>query len=112
MPRACHFLLGLGLLAAGCQRSLYDWGTYELSVYRMYSSREDFSAAKEADRIQKEVDRTQRRGRAIPPGKMAHLGYLYLLTGDSGRARFCFEQEKRLFPESRHFMNFLLARQR
>ena len=94
----------------GCQRTLYDWGTYEASVFRMYSSREDFSAAKEIDRLQAEVERTQRRGRLVPPGKMAHLGYLYLLAGDSASARNCFETERKLFPESRHFMDFLLAK--
>lgn len=94
----------------GCHRTLYDWGTYEASLFRMYSSRENFSAAKEIDRLQREVERTQRRGRLLPPGKMAHLGYLYLLAGDSARARHCFETEKQLFPESEHFMDFLLAR--
>jgi hypothetical protein len=94
----------------GCQRTLYDWGTYEESVYRMYASEADFSAAKEVDRLQREVERTEQRQRAIPPGKMAHLGYLYLRVGDNERARSCFERERTLFPESAHFMDFLLGR--
>lgn len=94
--------------SVGCQSTLYDWGSYERSVFSMYSSREDFSTAKEIDRLQKEVDRTLRRNRAIPPGKMAHLGYLYLMAGDSERARGCFQMEYELFPESSGFMEFLL----
>lgn len=95
--------------AMGCQRTLYDWGSYERSVFAMYSSREDFSAAKEIDRLQAEVERTEQKGLAIPPGKMAHLGYLYLMAGDSERAGGCFEKERELFPESEHFMAFLLG---
>jgi hypothetical protein len=105
---AMSVLLTFALI--GCQRPLYDWGNYETSVFRMYSSREDFSPAEELDRLQREVEKTERRGRSVPPGKMAHLGYLYLMMGDSERARRCFETEKRLFPESAHFMNFLLSR--
>ncbi len=110
MLRRLRFALLLLPLAAGCQRTLYDWGTYEESVYRMYASEADFSAAKEVDRLQREVERTERRERAVPPGKMAHLGYLYLMMGDDERARSCFEREKALFPEGEHFMNFLLRR--
>lgn len=94
----------------GCQNTIYDWGSYEQSVFKMYSSREDFSAAKEVDRLQKEVERTERKNLAIPPGKMAHLGYLYLMAGDSDRAQACFNKERDLFPEGEEFMGFLLGR--
>jgi hypothetical protein len=108
----CCYLLVLCVVASivGCQRTLYDWGTYENSVYRMYSSRENFSAAGEVDRLRKEVERTQKHNRLIPPGKMAHLGYLYLMTGDSESARHCLETEKTLFPEGGPFMDFLIAK--
>ncbi len=96
--------------ATGCQRTLYDWGRYEQSVFNLYSSSADFSAGSEIDRLQKEVERTERRKLAIPPGKMAHLGYLYLMAGDSERARACFEKERILFPEGEEFMEFLLER--
>ncbi len=105
---ACVVLILSILGSASCQRTLYDWGTYEQSVFKMYSSRENFSAAKEIDRLQREVERTVKRQRLIPPGKMAHLGYLYTMAGDSEKARECFEAEQRLFPESEHFMGFLL----
>ena len=106
------FRIAILLLAGitGCQRTLYDWGSYERSVFNMYSSREDFSVAAETDRLQKEVERTERKKYAIPPGKMAHLGYLYLMAGDSERARACFEKERELFPEGEMFMEFLLGR--
>lgn len=98
------------LVATGCQKTLYDWGSYERSVFNMYSNRDDFNTAKEIDQLQKEVERTERKRRAIPPGKMAHLGYLYLMAGDSEHARACFKKECDLFPESEGFMGFLVGR--
>jgi len=38
----------------------------------------------------------------------AHLGLLYLETGRTAQAVAAWEQEKRLFPESRAYMDFLL----
>ena len=70
LPMVMLMLLGM----TGCQRTLYDWGSYEQSVLNMYSSHEDFSVAAEIDQLQGEVERTERRGRAIPPGKMAPKG--------------------------------------
>lgn len=110
MRWCCLILIFLAANTLACQTTLYDWGTYEASVFKMYSSREDFSAAGEVDRLQKEVERSRKHNRLLPPGKMAHLGYLYLLTGDSENARRCFESEKELFSESEHFMDFLLAK--
>lgn len=110
MRRCVAILIFLAANTLACQTTLYEWGTYETSVFRMYSSRESFSAAKEADRLKDEIERTRKRQRLIPPGKMAHLGYLYVLMGDSENALRCFEKEKDLFPESEHFMNFLLAK--
>lgn len=106
----CLILIFLAANTIACQATLYDWGTYEASILKMYSSRENFSAAGEIDRLQKEVERTHERNRLLPPGKMAHLGYLYVLMADSESARRCFEAEKELFPESEHFMDFLLAK--
>jgi len=91
----------------GCQTTMYDWGTYEESVYRMYSTRENFNVAKEIDRLQKEIDRSLAKKRRVPPGKAAHLAYLFHLAGDSQQARRCFALEKDLYPESEQLVTFL-----
>ena len=53
---------------------------------------------------------SQSRSKRVPPGMFANLGYLYLQNGQSGRARSLFENEKRLYPESAHFMDRVIAK--
>ncbi|MBK8913598.1 MAG: DUF4810 domain-containing protein [Phycisphaerales bacterium] len=106
----CIVVVAVASMICGCSKSLYSWGTYEASVFRMYSSREVFDPADEASALHREVDRARERNQAVPPGKWAHLGYLYLLSDSREQAQACFEEELRAFPESEAFMKFLAGR--
>ena len=44
----------------------------------------------------------------VAPGAHAHLGLLLSQMGDRSGAFRQFEEEKKLFPESRAFMDFLM----
>ncbi|MBR8466437.1 DUF4810 domain-containing protein [Campylobacter sp. faydin G-140] len=44
----------------------------------------------------------------IPPGLYAHLGLLYANNGDSVRAKSNFIKEMELYPESKHYIEFLM----
>jgi hypothetical protein len=46
----------------------------------------------------------------VPPGFHAHLGMLYSIAGKSDQMVAQFEDEKKLFPESATYMDFLLAK--
>lgn len=103
--------------AAGCQSTLYDWGSYQQSVWLTYAQPNEDGAdvGKQIDVLAKEIRQTESRAKAgkpsrVPPGKYAHLGYLYALQGDRVSARQAFEAEKRLYPESTTFIDGLLAR--
>ncbi len=110
-------LAGIVMTAAGCQTTLYDWGSYQQSVWLTYAQPAENGAdvGKQIDVLAKEIHQTETRAKAgtlsrVPPGKYAHLGYLYALQGDSVSARQSFEAEKRLYPESATFIDGLLAR--
>ncbi len=103
-------LIALSLLAlpAGCASPLYDWGSYEDSVYR--STRDDSRLEEEILLLSGEARRTEADGRKVPPGKWAHLGHLFERAGDSKSAAACFRLEKERFPESGRFIDGLLGR--
>ncbi|MCC7147334.1 MAG: DUF4810 domain-containing protein [Phycisphaeraceae bacterium] len=116
-------VLGLVLLAGalaggGCAETWqYDWGSYEKSVWLMYAPPSDKGAdvGQQIDKLAKEIHKTEERAKPgeasrVPPGKYAHLGYLYAQQGDKINARQCLEAEKRLYPESTRFIDGLLAR--
>lgn len=97
----------VGLLG-GCSSTLYDWGNYDKSLYRMYRKVDTYNLHEEIDRFSVEIEKTQSKDKLVPPGKLAHLGYLFYLSGDTGSAIQHFEAEKQLFPESSTFMDRML----
>ena len=94
-------------LASCAPTTRFEWGAYEGSLY---------ASAKRPD--QKEAFRTAllraiekgRESNRIAPGLNAELGYLYLEEGDTQKAVSYFEEEMRLFPESRKFLASVVAR--
>src|SRR5262245_60201268 len=100
--------LALAVTLAGCTSPLYDWGQYEDSLWRMQT--EKFSPEKEAKVLSEEIDATLAKGRRVPPGKLATLGFFYYQSGDREAARACFQREKELYPESAGFVDGMIRR--
>ncbi len=97
-----------GMALSGCQtpqKSLYYWGSYQPAVYSQLKGE---AAEAQQAQLEQTAQQAQSRGERVPPGFNAHLGLLYLNTGQLDRARSAFETEATLFPESRPYMSFLL----
>ena len=97
-------------LLSGCvtpEKPLYYWGDYQPVVYSHFKG-----DSPEAQRVKLEqtAHLAQSRGEAVPPGFNAHLGLLYLNTGQLDRAQGAFQAEATLFPESKPYMDFLLRK--
>lgn len=109
--RLCGLAVFLSALLAGCvsrPQPLYYWGDYQSQVYGHFKGEkgpEEQIAALEAVREQ-----ARSQGRALPPGFQAHLAMLYGQTGRSDRMVEQLEAEKKQFPESSIFMDFLLKK--
>lgn len=99
------------MLATGCatQPSLYQWGSYENQVYAMYADGGKTSPQEQIGKLESDVEKARAANRPLPPGFQAHLGYLYFQTGKLDQAIAAFETEKLLFPESRPYMDRLIA---
>ena len=103
-------VLGLLLASTACTTTHYDWGRYEESVYAVTIRPDGFDLAKEIDSLEQQLLVSTNHDRLPPPGLHAHLGYLHSVAGNLSAARTHFENEKRIFPESAHFMDQLIAR--
>lgn len=108
-------LLGVSVLAAmalaGCAnqpKSLYGWNGYEAEVYA-YLKNDSTSPDEQIAAMEKGLQEAAGKGEKLPPGYQAHLGLLYLNTGHADKAVAAWEQEKRQFPESRQYVDYLLA---
>ena len=99
------------LALSGCQsgpKPLYDWGPYQGKLYEQFKGTGNGPEA-QIDELERHLATTDSRGRMVPPGYLAHLGYLHLMVGHNDQAARYWEREKAVYPESRTFMDFLLT---
>lgn len=101
--------MGCGvLLLAGCgasQKPLYAWYHYEPELYAYMQGKDP---QQQLTVLEADEQKAQAKGLALPPGFHAHLGLLYAKLGQTAQAQTEFQQEKRLFPESAPYMDFVL----
>jgi len=107
--RVCAAII-LAACLYGCTSGpppLYSWGNYETQVYAYLKGE---SREKQIATLERDLEKIQAAGKTVPPGFYAHLGLLYVESGDDAKAIACFQAEKAHFPEATAFMDFLLGR--
>lgn len=105
MQRLFTFSFCLVTMTGCAAQRLYDWGSYDPAIAAFYDSESEGQGERHIEALGTEIERT--RPERIPPGKAAHLGFLYQLKGDTAAAREFFLLEKRLFPESQTLIDNL-----
>ena len=103
----------IALFLVGCvtpEPPLYRWGEYENIIYKGYKDQGGSDPVNDAILLSEDMARTEAEGMQVPPGARIHLGYLYFTQGRTDEARALFELERENFPESKVFVDGLLAR--
>jgi hypothetical protein len=106
---AAAALLACALLG-GCatqQQSLYQWQGYQGNV-DAYFRTDKLSTDAQTQRMEEDLQKIKASGGAVPPGYYAHLGLLYGQQGKLDQFAAQVQAEKKQFPESETFMDFLL----
>jgi hypothetical protein len=97
-----------GSFAFGCAPPpLYNWGRYEDSLQASYAAQDEAKVWSDL-----EVTINPAKGGRIPPGACAEYGFLLYKRGQRDRAIEYFQQEARMFPESKALMDRLIAKVR
>ncbi|RYG88904.1 MAG: DUF4810 domain-containing protein [Alphaproteobacteria bacterium] len=86
--------------------SLFEWGTYEQSLYAYSENPENREVYQLS--LEQAIERGRSRN-AVAPGLLAELGYLHMEAGEKAEAVKCFEEERERFPESAPLMNRVIA---
>jgi hypothetical protein len=110
------WLMGLAvvaLLLGGCAakppKPMYQWGGYQNQLYEYFKA-DGSTPVAQLGVLEEQLQKTTAAGEAVPPGLHAHLGLLKLKVGNTDEAVAHLETEKRLFPESTPYMDWLLKR--
>lgn len=99
-------------LLVGCAQTpkpMYLWESFPRQQYDTLL-RADPNPDEQIRDLQAHAEKARANGSALPPGFRAHLGMLYLSTGNLNEARNLWQAEKVAFPESIPYMDQLLKR--
>jgi hypothetical protein len=90
------------------RQPLYYWGDFQDQQYTYFKGEKGPEEGILA--LEKIREEASSKGRNVPPGLMAQLGIFYGMTGRMDRFEEDLQAEKRLFPESSTYVNFLLKK--
>jgi hypothetical protein len=99
------------MLLSGCvsrPQPLYYWGDYQAQVYGHFKGEK--GPEDQIQALEEVREKARAQGKSLPPGFQAHLAMLYGQSGRAERLVENLEAEKRQFPESAAFMDFLLKK--
>jgi hypothetical protein len=100
----------LGLALTGCATkpaTLYQWQGYQANVDQYFRA-DNQSLDAQVLSMETDLQKIRASGGAVPPGYHAHLGLLYGKQGKADQFMAQMQTEKKLFPESETYVDFLL----
>lgn len=106
--RTCAALVLVAALT-GCStkpQSLYSWNDYPEHVYAYL--KHEASPEEQVLAMESGIQKTNAAQRVLPPGYYAHLGLMYMNVGRTDQALNAWEHEKRVFPESAPYIDYLI----
>ena len=86
---------------------IYQWRGYQKNV-DAYFRTDKLSLDAQAQSMEDDLQKIRMAGGAVPPGYYAHLGLLYGQQGKVDQFAEQMETEKKQYPESGPYMDFLL----
>lgn len=87
--------------------TLYQWESYQNNINEHFRSNK-LSPDAQIQLMESDLQKILANGKAIPPGYQAHLGLLYGQQGNLDKFAQQVQAERKQFPESETFMDFLL----
>jgi hypothetical protein len=87
--------------------TLYQWQGYQNNV-DAYFRTDKLSPDAQTQLMEEDLQKIQASGGIAPPGYYAHLGMLYGQQGKLDKFALQLQAEKKQYPESETFMDFLL----
>jgi len=103
-------ILLVSAVLGGCATKtppLYQWQRYQSNV-DAYFRADKLSLDAQTQLMEEDLQIIRADGGAVPPGYYAHLGLLYGQQGKLDQFAQQMQAEKKQYPESEPFMDFLL----
>lgn len=100
----------VAFVLTGCGSSykpLYYWGDYQPKIYAHLKNSHS-SSAEQLGAMDETLQKARSNDLPMGPGFYAHVALLHLEDGNLDEFKKHMELEKELFPESSHYVDFIL----
>ena len=87
----------------------YYWGDYSSTLYKFTKNPSDETLAAHEEELQEIIKVAFDKGLMVPPGINAELGYINAGRGNDASSKAYYESEMQSYPESRLFLERLIA---
>jgi len=101
-------VIALGLTACQATNSIYYWGDYSGSAYKLKNTPSDESRAEHKASLLNIITNAQKKNKKVPPGIYAELAMLEAEERNVDLALQYFSKEKELFPESTKVVDIMI----
>ncbi|MDB5916644.1 MAG: hypothetical protein JWR40_878 [Massilia sp.] len=103
------YMAAVAVALTGCASRnppLYDWGGYDVLLYRSY--KEPGTVEATMQKLEAHVVLLETGKQKVAPGMYADLGTMYLQAGNRDKARINFAKERDAWPESKGLMDAMI----
>ena len=95
--------------AAKITESGYYWGEYSETYYEYIKSPSEETVTNHFNTLNHIISKSNELGLKVPPGVYAELGFITAKKGNNEEGIPFYEQEVKLYPESKHFIERLIT---
>lgn len=99
----------LCLFLVSCTKPIFYWGNYSQTLYRMKKNPDEKSRNEHKDELLKIMKESKKKKNNVPPGVYCEYGYLMYQEDNFDEALKYYELEKETYPESKTFVDRLIA---
>jgi hypothetical protein len=106
--RLLFIVVALSLTA--CAPSIYHWGEYEDSLYKLQKDASEQGQAEAFKMLEATIQEAEAKNYRVPPGVYADYGYLLFKQGKHDQAITYFRKEAVTYKESKYLMDSIISR--
>jgi len=107
LPISLLLLLVFFFVGCATQKSMYTWGDYSSSLYKLKKNPCDENLMKHKQVLSKIMEDSKENSLRVPPGVYCEYGYILIKEGKSNEALAYFDLEEKTYPESTIFIQRL-----
>lgn len=97
-------------LPSCAKKQLYNWRHYSDTLYAYKKTPDDKNIHKHKQELLEIIEKSEAKGRKVPPGIYCEYGYILMNEGNTKEALKYYDMEEQTYPESQVLIQMLKSK--